>query len=135
MRSNQSMKTTNIVLLTRFVRKAESDHWSRQAPLGLKPTRPNTSSGSCTLKWGRKRRSARRNGLSPHAGIALTYRPSHTRYQFQTDRAMTVSIPYSKRIRAQGGIEPLGRQAPPGLKPGPNTSQDHAHRGVKKGGG
>jgi hypothetical protein len=29
--------------------------------------------------------------------------------------------------RAQGGIEPLGRQAPLGLKPRPNNSQDHAH--------
>jgi hypothetical protein len=32
--------------------------------------------------------------------------------------------------RAQGGIEPLGRQAPLGLKPRPNTSQDHAHKKV-----
>lgn len=29
--------------------------------------------------------------------------------------------------RAQGRIELLGRQAPTGLKPAPNTNQDHAH--------
>ena len=55
-------------------------------------------------------------------------RKSRTRYsRCCPSRTGHVEHQLQRDWRAQGGIEPLGRQAPLGLKPRPNTSQDHAH--------